>query len=376
MRKEKVSIPNIGALTPWITQQDLVDVYRAAQAVGADLDNHMNSDVFQFIVSNGYYAQLALENKAHFCPYNWVKFEQAQAAALAMVDAQVPINVASPNAVAPIPADAVAQVAYGLHFLSDAFSGGHMRVPRAELGRDGSFLSGVMHDFDGKMGLAVENGLGDRWCAFGDGNLDNQSSAQRDRLAAMTALSDGRREANREHAQAAMGAAMKQLHYQAQKHYGDAQNAAWFQPILDGVRGTSSGLQFDNLVEGNPGDGSSRDAWIAMDAATKLTYMRKHQPRPLAVSMAWRSGAGNFPPLVELDANQKPVIATQGAYRWVKHKMKLNKDRVLRYEGDSGLELDFTTYFQLATNFPSGALSWSGTREKWLQVLLQTMPEQ
>ena len=79
--------------------------------------------------------------------------------------------------------DAVAQTAFGLHFLSDAFSSGHMRTPRVVLGREGSLLAGIMHDFDNQLGLAVENQLGRRWRAFGDGYLEADGRKQRSQSA-------------------------------------------------------------------------------------------------------------------------------------------------------------------------------------------------
>jgi hypothetical protein len=59
----------------------------------------------------------------------------------------------------PIPANAIAQLTHGMHFLTDAFASGHMRVPRHQVGPQGSMLSVVMHDFDNSLGLIVENGF-------------------------------------------------------------------------------------------------------------------------------------------------------------------------------------------------------------------------
>src|SRR5262249_44745381 len=141
--------------------------------------------------------ELAMDNAVHFNPGNWAKFEASHTAALQMVESQVPVLSISIE-YGPITADAVAQTAYGLHFLSDAFSSGHMRTPRQALGRQGSLLSGIMHDFDNKLGLVVENGLGQKWRAFGDSYLDNLNPAQRQLLQSLSQVIDARPEANKE----------------------------------------------------------------------------------------------------------------------------------------------------------------------------------
>src|SRR5262249_16349124 len=148
---------------------------------------------------------------------------------------------------------------------------------------EGSLLSGIMHNFDNQLGLTVENGLGRRWRAFGDDYLNNLGPAQRKLLDGMTQTIEARSDANRDYLISAMGAAMKQLHYQAQRHFGDRGNAAEFQAVPTGTRGRASGLLYDDAVfDSAPGDGSAtRDAWIAMDIPAKIAYMRKHQPLPV-----------------------------------------------------------------------------------------------
>ncbi|AUG02366.1 phospholipase [Pseudomonas sp. 09C 129] len=69
---------------------------------------------------------------------------------------------------------AYAMNAFADHFLSDLFSGGHMRTPRKQLhdtvtsGFVSSFLSRYMHDEDCKFGLNVNNTQDDNWHAYGD----------------------------------------------------------------------------------------------------------------------------------------------------------------------------------------------------------------
>lgn len=336
-----------------------------------------NSELFQFVVSNGYYAELAMNNSVHFSPDNWTKFENTHAAALHQVDALVPNRLPSIE-YGPIPADAIAQTAYSLHFLSDAFSAGHMRVPRANLDPQGSFLAGIMHDFDSLMGLTVENGFNQRWRAFGDSYLQTLNAAQRQRLDSMSgALLNSSSQANRDMAIGAMGAAMKQLHYQAQRYFGDTTNAADFQAVLSAAHGTSKALAYDEaVIEGTPGDpGAGRDAWIALDIPAKIAYMQKHRPMPVAQGSSWRSGSSNHAPLIDTDSAGNPVVDPSSGYRWAKHWLKLNEDRTLIYEGERDFMIDMTKYVLLANNTPDAALSWLGAREVWLPLAMKAWPE-
>ncbi|HYJ30700.1 MAG TPA: DUF4157 domain-containing protein [Allosphingosinicella sp.] len=64
------------------------------------------------------------------------------------------------------------------HFLSDAFSAGHIRTPRADLigggltGKAKDVKSKVLHDLDNAYGVEVVNARGEKWLAFGDNYLD------------------------------------------------------------------------------------------------------------------------------------------------------------------------------------------------------------
>ena len=273
MRKEIVTLQRLNQITPWVKDQDrndLVNALKRAEAWDAFRSKGFNSNLFQFVVTDGYYADLAMNNSVHFSPGNWTKFEVTHSDALQHVDNLV--SAAPSIEYAPIPADAVAKTAYCLHFLSDAFSAGHMRVPRAALGRSGSLLAGVMHNFDGQLGLVVENQFNDRWLAFGDGYLQDHTDLQQKRLQTIrpVLMDNGRANANMEFAVAAMGSAMKQLHYQAQSHFGDTANSADFQPMLAAARGTNERLQYDDiLIDAYPGDPRNQAAtlgsqWISL----------------------------------------------------------------------------------------------------------------
>lgn len=73
------------------------------------------------------------------------------------------------------------------HFLTDAFSGGHIRVPRDLLhakGKKGDIEAKIGHDLDNEYGVEVTNLRGDPpWIAFGDNMLDDPRNTQNKVLA-------------------------------------------------------------------------------------------------------------------------------------------------------------------------------------------------
>ena len=67
------------------------------------------------------------------------------------------------------------------HFLTDAFSGGHLRQERAKLG---PVDAKVEHDLDNEHGVLVTNARGDGpWTAYGDSHLDDKKDESNRRLA-------------------------------------------------------------------------------------------------------------------------------------------------------------------------------------------------
>lgn len=82
--------------------------------------------------------------------------------------------------------------AMGMHYLTDAFAGGHLRVPRSWLLDNVVFniASKEWHDLDGIYGVEVE-AESKRWVAYGDGQLfanKNQANRQKMLEAAQTSL--------------------------------------------------------------------------------------------------------------------------------------------------------------------------------------------
>jgi hypothetical protein len=83
-----------------------------------------------------------------------------------------------------------ANLAWGInaaadHFLTDAFSGGHLRTPRSRLMQStlGNIESKVLHDLDNEYGVDVANGRGEHWTAYGDDMLNDPRNIQNRQLA-------------------------------------------------------------------------------------------------------------------------------------------------------------------------------------------------
>jgi|GEM_PF-2359042 len=82
-----------------------------------------------------------------------------------------------------------ANMAWGInatadHFLTDAFSGGHIRTPRATLMHStlGNVKSKILHDLDNEYGVEVGNARGERWIAYGDDMLSDARNIQNRQL--------------------------------------------------------------------------------------------------------------------------------------------------------------------------------------------------
>lgn len=129
--------------------------------------------------SGGRYLTLAAENESHFTNVR---------------PGHANIDVWWRNHAAAIRAARAGQAnrAWGMnagadHFLTDAFSGGHIRVPRSALhaeGKTGDVKSKIAHDLDNEYGVEVTNLRGDQpWIAYGDDMLADRRNARNQALA-------------------------------------------------------------------------------------------------------------------------------------------------------------------------------------------------
>ena len=381
LRHEDTSLDLLKKITPWVKNKDFQRLEDAIEAEELDSapdppiqklkDLKINLDLAQLVISNGYYGQLALWNTPHFTPDNWNFFEDAHKQALALID-NVMLHPGVVTDFGPIPADAVARTAYAMHFLTDAFSSGHMRVPRTLLGVTKGLLAKIMHDIDGVVGLWCENGFSQQWRASGDGYLKRRSNVQKELLSQWgNTGKDTADDANYNKAIAAMSAAMKQLHYQAQKYFDDP-SAQSYQDVLEKNRGDDQWLRWDEAApDGTPGEPTAgRDTWIAMAISDRLAFLRKHQPKHLPSSAEWIS---NF------SYNHPELIATDGSinttdYEWDDHLTKLYNNRALYLLG-IGYVLDITSFYQMAKNMPLSVADWYGPPEEGVPDLLRSLPE-
>ena len=119
----------------------------------------------------GRYLQLAAVNWDHFSQHAVLAYQAGHAAALAqaLVARGLPANEQRQAL-----CWAYAMNAFSDHFLSDLFSGGHVRTPRKHLydtvtpSSVGSLITRIMHDEDSLWGLNVTNANAQAWRAYGD----------------------------------------------------------------------------------------------------------------------------------------------------------------------------------------------------------------
>lgn len=371
-RKGPLTGREIATHAPWLDPDTRAALNKA--------NRRYDDDFFQVALTSGRYFALALRNQEHFHPQNWLSFERDFRTSLQSVHSHI-TAARSPH---PIPADAVAQLAYGLHFLTDAFSAGHMRVPRDKLGDSGNIASKVMHDVDGRLGLNVTNGFGAKWRAFGDGFLRGPSEIGKSILATLARSGvDNDPTANLKAVRAAVGTAFKQLHYHAQRHRKMA-GTDHVRAVLDATRGSSperlSGDEY--FPSGKPGAGKNVDEWTAVNLDARLAYLRQHRPRPLPVGPKWDQKPENHSPL--FDEHGKFVGK---GFRWATDWSAINDNRrikisrpappsdwkAMRFFGEPDV-LDATNLYQVVLNQPHQATSWS-PREAALFELFDKMPE-
>jgi hypothetical protein len=120
--------------------------------------------------TGGRYMTLAQKNLSHFTNVgggrnNLATWRDGHAAALSLAQ-QGDANAAwAMNAAAD-------------HFLTDAFSSGHLRQDRAALtsSKPGQISALIQHDLDNVFGVAVHNLRGDRWVDYGDDHLNDRAN--------------------------------------------------------------------------------------------------------------------------------------------------------------------------------------------------------
>lgn len=128
----------------------------------------------------GRFLKLASTDFDHFGDDAWLSYEAGHQVALSMA------IVASKTQDKQGLMQAYAMNAFASHYLSDRFTSGHIRTPRAILPQQvtpsilGSLLGHFMHDEENVYGVSAHNQRGNYWTAFGDGyyfTKQNQESA-------------------------------------------------------------------------------------------------------------------------------------------------------------------------------------------------------
>jgi len=120
----------------------------------------------------GRYLQLSNTNWDHFGEHAILAYQAGHATALR--EAKSARDASPASAQRQVLEWAYAKDAFANHFLSDVFSGGHIRSPRKQLNDNvfpselGGLLTRAMHDEDSHWGLAVHNAAKDGWRAYGD----------------------------------------------------------------------------------------------------------------------------------------------------------------------------------------------------------------
>jgi hypothetical protein len=396
-------------LLPWVRKNDvrktLLDALKKpepgdtfdtlvarSKMIGALDTDGIDEEVVSVGITNGHYADLALKNEPHFAPANWARFEEYQRQAFKRIDDHL---TAPGHRRHPIPAEAIARTAFGLHFLTDSFSSGHMRVPRKDLGERGALAAKLMHDMDNKYGLWVEDDFGAVWRAYGDGYLYGSEGGRALDPAPQKLLEDIKQQnwllenydvdqgVNWNKVKAAAGAAFKQLHYHAQGHHRPAQKGhphhhskdAW--DILHECK-RKDDLLFDaDIPFGPAGPDGPLAARLKMTMDEKIQFMHKYVPKPKDPGKKPSDLLENHPPLF---LGKTPNTAANAYFRDTGGMSKLNEVRklCLRWHGvtDNSIELDFSKFYYLAL-YTKGAKAegWISEDETELTKTLDALPK-
>jgi hypothetical protein len=328
-------------------------------------DPGFDEEFFSLVVTNGHYAQMALNNVKHFDPANWDEFAKYHGEALALIDQHARHSATHRN---PIPAESIAKTACGLHFLTDSFSSGHMRVPRAALGESGALSAKLMHDMDGLYGLHVRNEFGTEWRAFGDGHLDPGTITGVPQMTMLQKFSAG---ANQTKAQELVGSAFKQLHLEAQKV---CSSDSRFKSILQDSRGDDSNqLRWDKVASGAASSQGVIGKKITETVAERIAYMGKLRPKPVEVG---KEKEKNHPPLFldsgELNTAANAYFKTTSLKSFEVH-LHWHLWGINRGE-DRQVSVNFTKFYQLAIH-TKAAGGWIGAGETKLLEVYEKLPK-
>lgn len=126
----------------------------------------------------GSYLEITENNLDHFVPHALTAYKAGHKAAIlqALKAFKQHYHYGNKEKAQEFLQLAYAKNAFALHYLTDALSSGHMRVPRKEIQETlalpkimALLLADYMHDEDSRKGLNVVNYQGFKWRAYGDG---------------------------------------------------------------------------------------------------------------------------------------------------------------------------------------------------------------
>ena len=313
--------------------------------------------LLQIVASNGRFAALAEENQPHFSDggRNAQAYLELQKKALDRVTHHMPVGIARH----PIPDRAIFLAAFGCHFLTDAFSASHMRVPRTHK-EVGPLSAKLMHDVDGLVGLWVYAGSPPQiWYAFGDTYLHPKNLNDKQRRLLPPSVDP---KLNFDFATAAVGSTFKALQYYAHSFWQSRPQippasslSAALQKVLaaNGPTddrgsnlsaadlGKATTLRFADTGPGTAGP-PDRTMWdhLQLTVDQRIAFLKTLVPRPLPPGdkAATTTPTGidqhvNLPPLLIVDANGT-VTVNSGPYDIVvggTAEMSFTKDDVEKH---------------------------------------------
>ncbi|MGD2064238.1 MAG: hypothetical protein PVF51_11740 [Nitrospirota bacterium] len=284
-----------------------------------------NGEFIDLVGSYGRYAELALDNAAHFSE-KWVNFRTFQRLHEKALRGVADAVSSKDPAERPIPAQSIWRTAFGCHFLTDGFSSGHLRVPRSKFDRHGGLAAKLMHDIDGYYGLLVWDEFGNTWRGFGDSDLrgwkldrSQRKVVAKVRQRQITGYLDDT-DTNYHRMRSTVATAFKQLLTEAYSKRETKNRVVraipgkpFFEKVLDPVgpfapvtlgvdpRASARTLEWPYVTpNGEPGAGPTVWDDLQMKVKEKIRYLGKHMPRATAVG---KDPDRNHPPLFHPDGS-------------------------------------------------------------------------